>query len=100
MASIQTRTVRIVAAATQSEPFEAGQGSEGSYSLPGAFTGATIQAQFSNDGVNWTNVDTAASVAANGTYVIPSNVFKARFGRLVSASSEAAERIITIGLRR
>lgn len=100
MASIQTRTVRIVAAGTQSEAFEAGQGSEGSYSLPGTFTGATIQAQFSNDGTNWTSVGSPVSVTANGTYIIPADVFKARFGRLVSASSEAAERTITIGLRR
>jgi hypothetical protein len=92
--------VKIGTGASQSEIFEAGLVEGGSFSIPAAFTGTTIQCQFSNDGINWTNVDSAISVTANGTYVIPANVFKARIGRLVSNSSEAAERVITLGLRR
>lgn len=100
MASVQPRTIKIVSAASQSEIFEAGFATEGTFSIPAAFTGATIQPQFSNNGVSWTNVGSAITVAANNTYIIPSDTFKARFGRLVSASSETAERIITLGLRR
>ncbi len=86
--------------ATQSELFEAGMATEGSFTVPAAITGTTIQLQFSNDGTNWTSVDTAISVAINTTYVIPANVFKARFGRFVSNSSEAAARTILVALRR
>jgi hypothetical protein len=100
MATVQSRTVKIVAAGTQSEPFEAGQATEGSFSIPAAFTGATVQPQFSNDALSWTSVGSPISVTVNNTYAIPDGVFKARFGRLVSASSEGAERLITLGLRR
>ena len=100
MASIQSRTILIASAASQSEAFEAGMATEGSFSIPAAFTGATVQPQFSNDAVNWTAVGSAISVAVNNTYSIPADVFKARFGRLVSASSEAAERTLTLGMRR
>lgn len=100
MAVIQTRTVVIASAATQSEAFVAGMATEGSFSIPAAFTGATVQPQFSNDATNWTAVGSAISVTANNTYAIPAGVFAARYGRLVSASSEAAERTITLGLRR
>ena len=100
MSAIQSRTILIASAASQSEAFDSGNFTEGSFSTPAAFTGATIQPQFSNDAVNWTAVGSAISVAVNDTYAIPDGVFIARFGRLVSASSEAAERTLTLGMRR
>jgi hypothetical protein len=100
MAAIQIRTITIPLGASQSELFEAGVAVEGSFSIPATFTGTTIQPQFSNDGTNWTNVGTAISIAANGTYVIPQEVFKASRGRLVSNSSEVAARTIILALRR
>jgi hypothetical protein len=98
--AVLTTTRKIAAAGTSSEAFDAGAATAGTFTLPSTFTGSTVQPQFSNNLTNWTNVDTAISVAANGTYVIPDAVFKAAFGRLVSGSAEAAERIITLGLRR
>jgi hypothetical protein len=98
--TILITTRKIAAAGTSSEAFDAGGATEGSFTIPSTFTGSTVQAQFSNNQTNWTNVDSPISVAANGTYPIPSGVFKAAFGRLLSSSAEAAERIITLGLRR
>ena len=100
MASVQTRAVTIIAAATQSEAFESGTATDGSFSIPAAITGTTMQPQFSNDAVNWTNVGSAIAVAINTTYPLPGDLFRARFARLVSNSSEASERIITVGLKR
>lgn len=100
MASIATRTLTILSAATQSEAFEARQTSENTFSIPTVLTGTTIQPQFSNNGTDWTAVGSAIAVTINNTYVIPADVFKARYGRLVSDASEAADRIITLGLRR
>lgn len=100
MATVQIRTLVIPLGATQSEIFEAGSVESGTFSIPAAFTGATVQPQFSNDGTNWTDVGSAISVAANGTYVIPADIFKASRGRLVSASSEVAARTLTLGLKR
>ena len=100
MATVQTRQLNIALGATQSEIFEAGVSEGGTFSIPAAFTGTAIQPQFSNDGTNWTNVGSAISIATNGTYVIPADVFKASRGRLVSNSSEAAARVITLGLKR
>lgn len=87
-------------AGTQSEAFDSGNGTEGSFSVPAAITGTTLQPQFSNDNVNWTAVGSAISVSANNTYPLPADLFKARFARLVSNSSEAAERTITLAIRR
>ena len=98
--AVLTTTRNIAAAGTASEVFDAGAATAGSFTLPSTFTGSTIQVQFSNNLTNWTNVDTAISVAANGTYLLPDAVFKAAFGRLVSGSAEAAQRVITLGLRR
>lgn len=96
--SVETRT--IANAGTNSEAFDSGNATEGTFSLPGTFTGTTIQPQFSNGSTNWTNVGSTIAVSANGTYPIPADVFKAKFGRLVSGSAEAAERTITLGLRK
>jgi len=93
-------TRKIAAAGTDSEAFDAGGAIEGSFSIPSAITGTSIQPQFSNDQTNWTNVGSPISIAVNGTYAVPADVFKAAYGRLVSNSAEAAERIITLGLRR
>lgn len=96
--NIETRVIAI--AGTNSEAIDVGNATEGTFSLPGSFTGTSIQPQFSNDLVNWTAVGSAISVAANGTYAIPADVFKAAYGRLVSNAAEAAERTLTLGLRR
>ena len=72
----------------------------GSFQIPAAITGTTIQPQFSNDGINFTAVGGAISVAADGMYQIPAACFDARFFRLVSNGAEGAARTLTVFLRR
>jgi len=98
--SLSTTTRVIANGSTSTETINVAQFTSGSFSIPSAFTGATVQVQYSNNGLNWTNVESAISVAADNTYSLPGEAFDAQFVRLVSASSEAAERTITLGLRR
>jgi hypothetical protein len=98
--SINVETRLIASAGVNSEAIDSGRATQGTFSIPAAITGTSIQCQFSNNGTNWTNVGTAISIAANGTYPLPDDMFKAAFGRLVSNASEATARTITFGLRR
>lgn len=100
MTTIRLETRLIAVAGTISQSFDVGNAVEGSFSTPAAITGTTIQPQFSNDNVNFTSVGSAISVTANNTYALPDGLFLAKFARLVSNSAEAAERTITLGLRR
>jgi len=99
MASSILRTVTIPNGTTPTNSFRIGSAEQGSFSTPAAITGATLQQQFSNNGTNWTAVGSAVSVTANNTYPMHVDMFKARFGRLVSASNEAAARVITLSLK-
>lgn len=100
MSVVITETRTIASAGTATESFDAGNALEGTFTIPSAFTGTEVTPQFGNDGTNWTAVGAAMTVAANGTYVIPADVFKAKFGRLLAATAQGAERTITLGLRR
>jgi hypothetical protein len=98
-------TATIAAAGTDSTAVNASKASLGAIQIPAAFTGATVEVQYSNDGSNWTAVPALIhesnpfAVAANGTYYIPALAFNARYIRFVSAGAEAAERSITVFLR-
>ena len=79
----------------------------GSYQLPATMTGATTAVQVSNDNTNWTAcpVDSNSEetpqdpTAANGSYILPRQVFGFRYFRLVSGSNEAADRLVKVYLR-
>ena len=98
--ALSTETRTIANAGTTTEAISLVNYTSGSFSTPAAFTGTTVQPQYSNDNSNWTAVGSAISVSTNTTYDLPAAWFNARYGRLVSNSSEAAERIITLGLRK
>ena len=91
-------TATILSGATDSQSILL-QGDQGTFQIPAAITGNTIQPKMSNDGTNFTSVGSAISVSANGTYAIPSGCFAARYLKLVSASSEGADRAITVFTR-
>jgi hypothetical protein len=74
--------------------------------MPSAFTGATIELEGSIDGTNFYdiyNTDGSALSITVGTdrliALVPSDLACVRYLRIVSASSEAAERTINIIVR-
>jgi len=73
----------------------------GGFTIPAAFTGATVTFHVSDDGTTYAAVRddagsavAAVTVAASGIYNFPDAVFKHAFVKIVSASSEAAARTI------
>lgn len=98
-AAVRLATIVIANGVAVSDVIPTGGYSAGSFQIGSAFTGATVQPKFSNDGTNFTAVGSAISVAANGTYAIPADCFKAKYIRLDSASNEAAARTLTLFLR-
>lgn len=98
--ALVTETRTIASAGTTSEAISLVNYTSGSFSIPSVFTGTTITPQYSNDNSNWTAVGSAITVATNGTYDIPETFFNAKYGRLVAGSSQAADRTITLGLRK
>lgn len=82
------------------EAFDSGNYLSGSFTMPSVFNGALVTVQRSNDGTNWTDVKEIA-VEVSKTYELPSEVFNARYGRLLAASSQTGgERTITVALKR
>lgn len=97
---VRNATVAIAISTTDTDAIASAGSNTGTFQIPAAFTGATMQPKFSNDGTNYTAVGSTISVSANGTYVIPADCFRARYFKLTSASSEAAARTIRLFLTR
>lgn len=97
-------TATIAASGTDSTVIPLGQFNAGSVQLPSAITGEDLTFNYSHDKTNWTAVpaltdeSNPATVAANGTYVIPAMAFRAPYLQLVM-DEQAAARTITIFLR-
>ena len=102
---VLTATIPISTKPTGAEEIPTGGATKGSYSLPDAFTGATVTIGYSNDGSNFTTVpaltdeNNPETVAADGTYPLPSRGFSAKYLQISSASNEAAARTITVYLK-
>lgn len=101
----KTETVTISSGGQNSEALSLDMMAWGCYQIPSTFTGTEVTVQFSINGTNFTNVPTEgsesnpATVTANGTYDLPVKTFTAPYCRLVSGSSEGADRTITVHLR-
>jgi len=89
----------VIAISTTAAHFGSGGYSRGTFQIPAAFTGATIQPAFGNDGTNFTDSGGTISVSTDGTYAIPAACFAGKFIRLTSASSEAAARTLKVFLK-
>lgn len=95
----------VIASGSTSASFPLGGYAWGSVQLPAAFTGTALTFNYSHDGSNWTAVPVEGNevnpetVTANGTYRIPAYAFAAKYCQIVSGSSEAAARTITVFLR-
>jgi hypothetical protein len=98
-------TLTIANSATNSTAHRTSGMGRGSFQV-GPFTGTTVTVQGSNDNqspTNWTNVgvegnevNPTTSVVDNGAYSLPLKTFNFKWFRLVSGSSEGAERTIRI----
>jgi len=105
-AVLDDQTLTVAASGTTSEWFASGPWIFGSYQLPSAITGTELTVEYSNDGTNPTTVpaasteeDNPATVAANGTYILPAMTFAAKYFRLKFTTSQAAARTIRLFMK-
>lgn len=89
--------------ATASEAIPVDDVSSGSFSIPAAFTGTAVTFTGSDtaDGTfvaiyNASNAAVSITVAINRAYPLPAECFGFKFIKIVSGSSEAAERTIKV----
>jgi hypothetical protein len=100
----QTKTVTVAVGATTSEKFASGDFQRGSFICTAVTTG-TINFDVSEDGTNWdtlSNADAAFSAIAAPTVnlprALPSGIFKFRYARIKTGTTQAAADA-TIALR-
>lgn len=95
-------TVTIAASGTVSTAFDARGFTTIGFATPAALTGTAITVQVSHDNVTFvplkTNANAAVSVTVttSSAYTLPSDIRPWRYFKLVSGSTEAAGRTITI----
>lgn len=77
----------------------------GQFTIPSAFTGATVTFQCSVDGSTYTTLNDSSNatisytVTASRTYPLPDELSGAHYFRIVSASAEGAARTILLSLK-
>ena len=102
----QETTCTIAISTTTSDAVAIAEFNKGSFHAPAALTGANFTVHVSNDGTNYNALQNAAGTAiavipatTNEANMLPAETFNFKFMKLVSASSEAAARTITIFLK-
>lgn len=105
-AVLDSQTLTVAESGTTSEWFACGPWIFGSYQMPAAITGTEVTVEFSNDKTNPTTVPEASSletnpatVAANGTYLLPAMTFAAKYFRLKFTTTQAAARTIRLFMK-
>jgi hypothetical protein len=107
MSALFERSVTIPASGTQSAAFGTGQATRGSFQLPAGMTGTTTTFEVTNEDTptNWQacpiegNETNPLTTASSKSYSFPTKLFNFKFARLVSGTTETADRVIRIFTR-
>lgn len=103
----ERQTVNIASGGTASDPIDASQHAFGAYHIPATFDGVSVTFEATpDDGTTWqpihSEVDNALinpASTAGKSYPIPARVMHFDKFRIVSSSSETAERSIVVELK-
>ncbi len=104
-AHVAEMTVTIPNGTAATPAFLVGPFRSGTVQMPAAMTQINFTVQFSNDGVTWTEALELApetnpiTHAASATVLLPSSLFKAKFGRFLAPGNEAAARDFKLFLK-